>query len=318
MVCFRSEEFVLYIQSRQQAQDRNVNGQRATSSLPSAYVILRLLRHIMPEGLAQVFLRRGWFIRAGAETMYPASVARFYLEQLSRFDIDLADRRILLFGYGGRFDLAIGLLESGAAHVVVCDQLAEPDHSHNAGLLSRYPQYLEKVGGRVVPDEARITTLHNDIRTVDGLHPVDIVLSNSVFEHLRDVPGVTEALARLTHSNGIQIHRIDLRDHYFKYPFEMLRFSAKVWARFLDPSSHHNRYRLWDFRQTFERKFGKVDVEILHSDPEEFERIRDHIREEFVSGNMSEDAATIILLVAREKRLAPTEVCSWSYAREDF
>ena len=215
----------------------------------------------MPEALAQTFLRRGWFIRAGAETTYPTSVAKYYLEQLRRFGFELADKRILLFGYGGRFDLAISLLESGAAHVVVCDQLAEPDHRHNAGLLSRFPQYLDKVGGRVVPNEAQITTLHNDIRKTDGLEPVDIVLSNSVFEHLRDVSGIIEALTRLTHSNGIQIHRIDLRDHYFKYPFEMLRFSAKVWTRYLDPSSHHNRYRLWDFRQSFEREFGQVDVE---------------------------------------------------------
>ena len=271
----------------------------------------------MPAALARVFLRRGLFIRAGAETAYPASVKSFYLEQLRRFDIDIADKRILLFGYGGRFDLAIGLLESGAAHVVVCDQLAEPDHHHNAGLLSRYPQYLERVDGRVMPHEARITLLHNDIRKTEGLETVDIVLSNSVLEHLRDVPGITETLAGVTRSNGIHIHRIDLRDHYFKYPFEMLRFSAKVWAKFLDPSSHHNRHRLWDFRQSFERNFGQVDVEILHSDPEEFERIRDHIREEFVSGNMPEDAATIILLVAREKRLAATEVCSWSYVPED-
>ena len=180
----------------------------------------------MPVTAAQFFLRRGWFIRAGAETAYPASVLSFYLEQLRRCDSEIADKRILLFGYGGRFDLAIGLLESGAAHVVVCDQLTEPDHRHNAGLLSRFPQYLEEVGGRVVPHEARITTLHNDIRKADRLDRVDIVLSNSVFEHLRDLPGVTEALARLTHSIGIPIHRIDLRDHYFKYPFVMLRFSA--------------------------------------------------------------------------------------------
>ena len=257
----------------------------------------------MPATLAQALLRRGWFIRAGAETAYPASVTSFYLGQLRRFNFDIADKRILLFGYGGRFDLAIGLLESGAAHVVVCDQLAEPDHRHNARLLSRYPQYLEKVNGRVMTHEARITTLHNDIRQVDGLQPVDIVLSNSVFEHLRDVPGITEALARFTHSNGIQIHRIDLRDHYFKYPFEMLRFSAKTWSRYLDPSSHHNRYRLWNFRQIFDRHFDQVDVEVLHSDPDEFERIREHIRQEFVSGVLSEDVATIILLVARANKV---------------
>jgi hypothetical protein len=281
-------------------------GRRASSLAPTQYVTLRVLRHFMPAAAAQYLLRRGWFIRAGAETAYPASVANFYLERLRRFNFDIADKRILLFGYGGRFDLAIGLLESGAAHVVVCDQLAEPDHRHNAQLLSRHPQYLENLDGRVVPHETRITTLHNDIRKVDGLDPVDIVFSNSVFEHLRDVPGITEALARLTLTDGIQIHRIDLRDHYFKYPFEMLRFSARTWARFLDPSSHHNRYRLWDFRQTFERHFSDVDVEILHSDPEEFERIREQVREEFVSGDLSEDTATIILLVARGNKVRPT------------
>ena len=257
----------------------------------------------MPAALAQAFLRRGWFIRAGAETAYPESGTRFYLKQLRRLGFEITDKRVLLFGYGGRFDVAIGLLEAGAAHVVICDQLADSDHRHNARLLPHFTQYLDKVDDRVVPRDAFVTAIHGDIREVAGLPSVDIVFSNSVFEHLRDVQGITETLARVTHPTGIQIHRIDLRDHYFRYPFEMLRFSSKVWTRFFDPSSHHNRHRLWDFRRLFECNFDRVDIEILHSDPDEFERIRKHIRQEFVSGDLSEDAAAIILLAAREKKV---------------
>jgi hypothetical protein len=98
----------------------------------------------------------------------------------------------------------------------------------------------------------------------------------------------------------------------------MLRFSAKTWARFLDPSSHHNRYRLWDFREIFELHFGQVDIEILHSDPEEFDQIRKHIRGEFISGDLAEDAATIILLVAHGKKVRPAGHPGHSPGRGDF
>jgi hypothetical protein len=255
----------------------------------------------MPATLARAFLRRGWFIRAGAETAYPATVTKFYLEQLRGLAIEISGKRVLLFGYGGRFDVAVGLLEAGASHVVVCDRLLESDHHHNAQLLPDCAKYLEEENGRVVPRKTRMTTIHGDICEVVDLPPVDIVLSNSVFEHLRDAPGITEALARVTEPSGVHIHRIDLRDHYFRYPFEMLRFSSRVWTRFLDPSTHHNRYRLWDFRQLFERSFENVHIDILHSDRDGFEQIREHIRQEFKSGNLVEDAATIILLVARSR-----------------
>jgi hypothetical protein len=278
-------------------------GQRTSSSLPFAYVLPRLVRHFMPHALAQAFLRRGWIISAGAETVDPASVTNFYLEQLRNLEFEITGKRVLLFGYGGRFDVAVGLLEAGAAHVVVCDLLAESDHRHNAQLLPDYAKYLENDDGRVVPRDAWMTVLHGDIREVVDIASFDIVLSNSVFEHLSDAPGVTEALARLTQPIGIHIHRIDLRDHYFRYPFEMLRFSNKVWTRFLDPSTRHNRYRLWDFQRLFERHFNRVEVEVLRSDPDEFELLRKHIRQEFISGDILEDAAMVILLVVRDNKV---------------
>jgi len=116
-------------------------------------------------------------------------------------------------------------------------------------------------------------------------------------EHLEDVEEITQALAGLTKPDGIQIHYVDLRDHFFKYPFEMLRFSEKTWRRWLNPSSHHNRYRLWDYRRAFQACFGQVDIEIVSREEEAFRKVMPQLRPEFVSGDIEEDAVGVIQVV---------------------
>jgi hypothetical protein len=91
---------------------------------------------------------------------------------------------------------------------------------------------------------------------------------------------------------------VDLRDHFFKYPFEMLRFSENTWRRWLNPSSNHNRYRLWDYRRVFESCFGQVEIEVLDREEEAFRKLKPHIRPEFVSGKPEEDAVTLIRVIA--------------------
>jgi len=131
----------------------------------------------------------------------------------------------------------------------------------------------------------------------------DLVLSSSVYEHLDDAEGITRALAKWTATDGLQIHFVDLRDHYFKYPFEMLRYPERTWRRWLNPTSHHNRLRLWDYRRIFQSYFRTVDVAILQRDQSAFERIRPHVRPEFISGDVAEDAVTLIRITARSPRL---------------
>ena len=67
--------------------------------------------------------------------------------------------------------------------------------------------------------------------------------------------GITHALAGLTAAGGLNIHFVDLRDHFFRYPFEMLHYSEAAWRRWLNPTSNHNRYRVWDYRRVFEAAF---------------------------------------------------------------
>lgn len=267
------------------------------------YLLPRLVRHFLPEKIVRTLLLRSWIIRPGVETSNPSAAVKRYADVLSARGLSFHSKRILVLGYGGRFDTGFSLLKEGASHIILCDKYAPPDEAHNLRLFGAEQRYffVEKRGIR--PRKEWISLLETDIRDAQArgeIEPVDIILSSSVYEHLEDVEGITHALAHLTKPDGIQIHYVDLRDHFFKYPFEMLRFSEVTWRRWLNPSSHHNRYRLWDYRKAFEACFGKVEVEILSREEENFRKIQPHLRPEFVSGHMEEDAATTILIVVSE------------------
>jgi hypothetical protein len=255
----------------------------------------------MPEKLVRALLLRGWVIRPGLETSNPQDAVKRYVDVLAENGWSFQGQRVLVFGYGGRFDTGFDLLKAGASHAILCDKYAPPDEAHNLRLYSKEQNYFTTENGVLRPRPEWMTLLQTDIRDVHApgeLEPVDIVVSTSVYEHLDDVEGITRALASLTKPKGIQIHFVDLRDHFFKYPFEMLRFSENVWRGWLNPSSNHNRYRLWNYRRVFESCFGNVEIEVLTREEDAFRRLLPHICPEFISGNMQEDAAATIRVVA--------------------
>jgi hypothetical protein len=267
-----------------------------------AYLLPRLARHFLPERVVRFLLLRSLIIRPGLETSDPQTAIQRYASVLAERGLALQGRRVLVFGYGGRFDIGAGLLEAGADSVVLCEKYAPSDDEHNRALLPRYEKHLVLDGKTVRPRDRRMQLLEADIRDVkpSDLAPVDLVISNSVYEHLDDVAGITRALAVLTKPDGVHIHFIDLRDHFFKYPFEMLCYSERIWRAWLNPSSNHNRYRLWDYRKVFEDCFSRVEVIVLKRDQAEFEKIFKRIQPEFISGDLSQDAVSLIEVVASQ------------------
>lgn len=273
------------------------------SYLNLGYLLPRLARHFLPEKLVRTFLLRGWIIRPGIETSNPSTAVQRYVDVLSARGRSFRGKRVLVFGYGGRFDVGFSLLKEGASHVILCDKYAPPDEKHNLRLFGAEQKHFFVGKNGLRPRKQWMTLLQTDIRDDEAreeLNAVDIVLSSSVYEHLDDVEGITYALAALTKPDGIQIHYVDLRDHFFKYPFEMLRFSESTWRKWLNPSSNHNRYRLWDYRSAFEACFGKVEFEILSREDETFRRLQPYIRPEFISGNIEQDAATNVCVIVTE------------------
>ena len=265
------------------------------------YLIPRLVRHFLPERLVRALLLRNIIIRPGLETSNPFAAVQRYAEVLSERGLSFAGKRVLVFGYGGRFDIGVGLLKEGAVHVILCDKYAPPDEAHNGQMFAAEEKYFVTTGRGLRPRAEWITLLETDIRDIAATRetePVDMVLSSSVYEHLVDVDGITSALARLTKPDGLQIHFVDLRDHFFKYPFEMLRFSERTWRNWLNPSSNHNRYRLWDYRRVFESCFGQVEIEVLGREDSAFHKLSPYIRPEFVSGDPEQDSVTMIRVIA--------------------
>ena len=267
------------------------------------YLLLRLIRHFMPEGLARFLLKRRWIIKPGLESTDPFAASQRYVETLAAQGISIQGRRVLVFGYGGRFAVGVDLLKRGAAHVILCDHFVLLDTERNRELLPDYVMYLKEEQAEVQPRGEFITLLHGDIREESiqrRITQADVILSTSVYEHLDDVPGLTKALANLTAPGGIHLHFVDLRDHFFKYPFEMLKYSEHVWRNFLNPTSNLNRYRFNDYKRVFESNFVKVEFTVLERLMEEFHKAKDRIRPEFKTGKDDVDAVTLIHVVARE------------------
>ena len=270
------------------------------------YLIPRLIRHFLPEKLVRALLLRNIIIHPGLETDNPMAAVKRYVDVLSECGLSFQGKRVLVFGYGGRFDIGFGLLEAGAAHVILCDKYAPPDEAHNCQMFASEEKYFVMENKGLRPRPQWITLLEADIRDVQvtrQFEPVDFVLSSSVYEHVDDVEGITRALADLTKPDGVHIHYIDLRDHFFKYPFEMLSFSESTWRRWLNPTTNHNRYRLWNYRNAFQACFEQADIQVLSREEEAFRKLAPRIRPEFVSGNMEEDAAGVILVIASKPKM---------------
>jgi SAM-dependent methyltransferase len=254
------------------------------------YLFLRLIRHFMPESFARFLLKHRLIIRPGLESSDPLAAVDQYMKALAQYGKSIKDQRVLVFGYGGRFAVGVELLKQGAAHVVLCDHFVLLDQERNLELLPKYNDYLHVENGEVMPRPEHITLLHGDIRDARlqaEISAVDLVLSTSVYEHLDDVNGITSALARLTAPHGVQIHFVDLRDHYFKYPFAMLAYSESVW-----------RYRLPSYQGIFEKYFGQVKINVLARQENEFTQMRHRVRSEFLTGDLSVDSTTLIQIFA--------------------
>ena len=265
------------------------------------YLLLRLFRHFMPESAARFLLKRRWIIKPGLESNDPTAAVKQYIDVLTAHGRSLNGKRVLVFGYGGRFAVGVELLRQGAGHVVLCDHFVLLDKERNRELLSNYADYLDTKNDNVMPRPEFITLLHGDIREESiqsQISEVDYVLSTSVYEHLDDVDGITRALAKLTSPQGVQLHFVDLRDHYFKYPFEMLAYSKNTWTNFLNPTSNLNRFRLTSYREVFDAYFQKVDIAILERLEDKFRATRSRIRPEFLTGDETVDSVTLIQVLA--------------------
>lgn len=266
-----------------------------------AYLIPRIIRHFMPEQLADWMKKRHFVIKAGIETMDPRVAVDHYLDYFAQAGIDFQKKSIMIFGYGGNVQIGCEFLRRGAGRVILCERQGLPYSKLTLELARKHPDYFVVTTGNIQQNSDRLTIIHEDIRVSAQQHtiePVDLVLSRSVYEHLEDVENITRALAALTAKNGKQVHFIDLRDHYFQYPFEMLTYSDTIWKNLLNPTSNLNRLRIPQYEVIFRKYFSRVRIQVIESNLPSFLAAKKCIRKEFLSGDNAVDSATQITVEA--------------------
>ena len=265
-----------------------------------SYIFPRLFRRYLPSLIIDTAKRFRLGIVPGLETRHPAVAVDRYEAVLQANGREWNGKCVLILGYGGFLGLGVELLHRGARHVILVDPFAKVDRQANRRLPEKYHPYLTIHGKNVLPNPNWITLVHEEVNHHDfsPCGPIDLILSSSVLEHVSALDNLINELSKITDPQGLHIHYVDLRDHFFKFPFEMLCFDDRVWEKFLDPPSHLNRLRLWDYKENFTRHFHQVAVESIDRDLISFQQVKSRIRPEFLSGNEDCDCTTRILITA--------------------
>ncbi len=267
--------------------------------VPLRYWFLRLVRRATPRRAAEWMLERGFVLHPGLETSDPRRAVARYQEVLRRGGKSFAASTVVVVGYGGGLGVALHLLEAGAERVILQDPFAPRrrgrDTRLDAGLLGRY---CRREDDSWIPDPQRVELFHEPLSRLAERSPecADFILSSSVLEHVEDLPEIVRACARLTRPGGLNVHFVDLRDHVFSYPFEMLCYSEKTWRRWLD--SGLNRLRWRDYEAAWKERFPDAGIEAIEALPAEFRRVKPRIRREFLTGDDRVDSVGQILITA--------------------
>ena len=229
-----------------------------------AYIAARLARRFCPEIVAQRFLsRRGVSVR----DLYDCTT-RTYLAGITEggaaalFAPD-ASLTVLEAGTGFYNPASAPLLLSGVTRLVLLEPFigAHPDYDRFRSRFDELLDFARRDEAYALPrndvslDGAEKSGLPRGVEVSTSfwedtglpVASVDAVFSSSVLEHLRDPDGVLRECSRIVRPGGFMINVVDMRDHFFRYPLEMLKYSQAGWERLTTSSGgsgYQNRWRI--------------------------------------------------------------------------
>jgi len=255
------------------------------------YVTLRVIRRFFfRESSLHLLGRYLPHYRVNVGLTDPWAIAESYAADLARVGVSVAGKRVLEIGSGASNGPGYALVAMGAARVVCHEPYVRFDVGLDAQNLAAMTTRFPKVKFNVVH---RLKTLE----TVPD-HCVDIVVSNSVLEHVADPAALFADLGRVLAPGGVMLHRVDYRDHFFKYPFHFLMFSKFAWKRFLNPGDLP-RWRLDDHLSAL--AVAGFDTQLLacESDPEAFAQVAGRLHPDFQHRDPDMLAVTKAVMVSR-------------------
>jgi len=201
---------------------------------------------------------------------YPFNVFEDLLERCNR-NLNVKDKVVLEIGPGNSLAIGLLFLACGAKKVFLVDRFKhlfwdEHDIAFHKKVLKRIEE--KGVPFKSLASEAISFTRNGSIdfdnckleyRFTDAAKlpldncSIDIVFSNAVLEHVHNVKDTIGEISRVTKFNGISIHEIDLRDHFFQAtPLRLVCYPDILWnlMTWYRPG-YTNRLRLSDYLRLF-------------------------------------------------------------------
>ena len=175
-------------------------------------------------------------------------------------------------------------------------------------ILDRFDEVVSLEGDEAVLNED-LLRLHYPVDAADlpfEADTYDVVFSNAVLEHVRDVANTAVEGARVLKPGGLSIHQVDFRDHRdFSRPRAFLELSAREWEELLaeTPFEYTNRQRLSDVRTAFEEAGLELCSLVVNQSAPIDEEERARLDEAF-RGRTQEDLEALSALMIWRKPLS--------------
>lgn len=241
------------------------------------YILLRIIRKFLfPHAILERFGACLPYYELNTSLANPTDIANRYVKLLGD-EIEIPGKNILEIGPGPTNSVGYELAALGAGTVWAFEphwrletRTDEKFLFSSAKKHNLPPTKLKDIVRRV----KNLSDIPND--------SVDIILSNSVLEHVSNLNSLSSQCFQKCKAGGIMGQIVDLRDHFFKYPYHFLTFKKKTWDRFLNPGDLP-RWRLNDILSALSAaKFSNKIIEFEKSD-QEFAKIKPYVSSDFNS-----------------------------------
>lgn len=240
------------------------------------YIILRIVRRFIFKGtIGKVLLPFLPYYKTNQNIVSPDGIVKSYIKCAKKAKLNLYNLNILEIGIGETNSTGYELIARFGGRFFAFDPFVTFDNGADKKSLELISKKHHLSKDYFKKKVTRISCLKNLKQD-----SIDVVLSNSVLEHVSNIDKEIKELKQVLKTNGCMIHIVDYRDHFFKYPYHFLIFSNKTWNTFLNPGDLY-RYRLKDHCFAFKKNGYTVKILEEKTEKNKFEDIKLRIHPEF-------------------------------------
>ncbi|MBN1992340.1 MAG: methyltransferase domain-containing protein [Anaerolineae bacterium] len=247
---------------------------------------MRVLRRQIPDRLFFAMMKlQAAGLGDNASEECPDAIFGQWRERLEALNLNFQGKHIVEFGSGRYARAALRWLAAGASQVTLLDLYAVPLDAEEHRLM--LANDCSRLGLELDDVLERIKVIRGDLMTwpiPPAPQKADLLTSGAVLEHVQNPELALVKCREWLKPGGVTYHAIDLRDHYFDYPFEMLTFSVEVWERWLNPKGgfYLNRWRVPDYVQAMRQAgFVNISYDVFLQDEPGLREIRPRLNRQF-------------------------------------